>query len=111
MANSTALLRFKGSTAISAWSLLGPEHFCHSYDWSVPKNSSSHRIITADRDVTAHKDNCVFAVFGDGHVGTIEKVNRSFLNPEVTDDDIYTSSDDGPMNASAGGSATRTFVR
>ncbi len=126
--------------AISAWTnaVTGPGgNLSHSpayaYDWSVPSNASSMRVVLADRGVAnlAHKKLAV-ACFFDGHTGKLPRLAGApvgatanldgsaiatwqYLNPDAsgaTADDIYDpAGDDGIMVGPGTGSPTRTWVR
>ena len=98
-------------TSVSAWVVQGPSRIGYSYDWSVPDNASSVRVVTADRDRQAHGGKLVMAAFADGHVGNLNRVGTSFINKDAKDDDIYTDTGDGPMATPGEGSTTRAFVR
>lgn len=102
--------KISGTDSISAWAIQGPQSMSYSYDWSVPSNASSIRVMTADRHTTVHKKT-VMAAFADGHVGSINYSVTAFINKDAKGDDIYSDSDDGPMNIPGEGSTTRAFVR
>lgn len=97
-------------TSLSAWALRGSEFIGYSYDWSVPGNGRSVRVVTADSDQQVHK-NVVMAAFDDGHVGNLTRTGGAYRNRDAANDDIYTAVDDGPMNTPGEGSTTRAFVR
>ncbi len=99
------------TTSVSAWAVHEPRQIGYSYDWSIPTNGSSIRVVTADRDQQAHKGSVVMAAFADGHVGNLNRRGTSILNQDADKDDIYTADGDGPMNTPGEGSTTRAFVR
>jgi prepilin-type N-terminal cleavage/methylation domain-containing protein len=111
----------------------------YSFDWSVPANAQSSRVVMADRGVisSAHKKKTV-CVFGDGHVGKLVQSNGNpganhsdlldgltysqylFLNGDASDptaggDNIYDDQGDatlgGNPDAIGSGGATRSWVR
>lgn len=99
------------TTDVSPWAAQGPTQFGYSYDWSIPPDALSVRVVTADRDPEAHKGSVVLAAFADGHVANINRIDTSFINRDANNDDIYSSVGDGPMNTPGEGSTTRAFVR
>ena len=99
------------TSSMSDWALQGPRHIGYSYDWSVPENGSSVRVVLADRDRNAHKGILIKVAFADGHVGNLDRVGTAFINKDAKDDDVYTDVGDGPMNLPSEGSSTRAFVR
>ena len=99
-----------GPDSISTWAMQGPQFMGYSYDWSVPGNASSIRVVTADRHTTVHK-NTVMAAFADGHISNINRSGTAFINKDAQKDDIYSDVDDGPMQIPDEGSTTRAFVR
>jgi type II secretory pathway pseudopilin PulG len=106
------------------------------YDWSVPANASSMRVVTADRgyEIKAHKK-VVMACFGDGHVSNLKQSSTapggtvtpplgasattvSFPNPDALDganiDNVYDDNNDpaAPAMTTPGtGSLSRAWVR
>jgi len=111
----------------------------YCYDWSVPANCSSVRVVLADRSLgTLGHGTEVMACFGDGHVGPLRQLINSsgsssgsgtttsldgqvyvVLNPSAagTDglladaDNIYDrTADEGAMDAVGLGSSTRCWV-
>lgn len=107
----------------------------YAYDWTVPSNGSSIRVVTADRpknglitgDMTTHKS-VAMAAFADGHVGNINKGTGSIggtpttgldgvtnawiaINKDAGTDNIYDSNADGAPYTPGGGSTTRAWVK
>lgn len=95
----------------SAWASNGPSQIGYAYDWSIPPDAQSVRVVTADRDQQAHKGSVVMAAFADGHVANVNRIGVSFINRDANNDDIYSAVGDGPMNTPGEGSTTRAFVR
>lgn len=116
-----------GATSTSA--------LAYAYDFSAPTNSTSNRVVIADRvkntaDMTNHKA-VAMAAFADGHVGNINKSsitpagNISFTQlaaasafsavnrDSAADENIYDDNNDGGTSFSitGGGSSTRAFVK
>ena len=111
-----------------------------AYDWAVPSNGSSIRVVTADRpkmgavtgEMTNHKSTAM-AAFADGHVGNINKgsgsgtgsqvlaqdgvanawvaENRDATGPGGGIDNIYDDNLEPPAITAASGSTTRAFVK
>ena len=101
-----------GSTTVtSAWASNGPSQIGYAYDWSIPPDAPSVRVVTADRDQQAHKGSVVMAAFADAHVANINRIGVSFINRDANNDDMYSAVGDGPMNTPGEGSTTRAFVR
>ena len=108
----------------------------YAYDWTVPSNGSSIRVVTADRarngaitgDMTNHKS-VAMAAFADGHVGNLNKGTAGTLtlptlaqdttanawgaiNKDATDDNVYSVASDGGTGLVPGqGSSTRSHVK
>jgi type II secretory pathway pseudopilin PulG len=99
------------------------------YDWSVPSNALSERVVTADRcrGSNSHKNVCM-ACFGDGHVNNLKQLATTdptvtpniddapcvvgAINPDAQNDDVYTGTGDGNNAWTPGkGSATRAWLR
>lgn len=103
--------------SMSGWASEGSEHFGYAYDWSVPSNATSDRVVTADRDRTAHRGHSIMAGFADGRVSPLTRqrsrgtTSVTFLNRYADQDDIYSDLNDGPMDIPGEGSTTRAFVR
>jgi prepilin-type N-terminal cleavage/methylation domain-containing protein/prepilin-type processing-associated H-X9-DG protein len=104
----------------------------YAYDWSVPKDALSSRVVLADRGRGTHAHGKqVVVAFGDGHVGVLRVQRRTatatltrnidgsvadpaegFGNTDAKGDDIYDDAGDGPgMAGIATGSSTRAWVR
>ena len=110
-----------------------------AYDWSAPSNSTSVRVLTADRpkngaitgDFTNHKS-VAMAAFADGHVGNINKSTTAALGTNKTlaqdnlanawtgenkdangsaIDNIYDDNVDGGQILPGVGSTSRAFVK
>lgn len=99
------------TTGASAWASHGPSQIGYAYDWSIPSDALSVRVVTADRDQQAHKGSVVMAAFADGHVANINRNGASFINRDANNDDLYSVDGDGSMNTPGEGSTTRAFVR
>jgi prepilin-type N-terminal cleavage/methylation domain-containing protein/prepilin-type processing-associated H-X9-DG protein len=107
----------------------------YAYDWTAPSNSSSIRVVTADRprngaatgDMTTHKS-VAMAAFADGHVSNVNKATGTIagtattaidavtntwicINKEAGTDNIYDGGSDGAEYTAAGGSTTRAWVK
>ncbi len=108
----------------------------YAYDYSVPGNPSSIRVVMADRpkantnDATNHKS-VAMASFGDGHVANINGTGgtagtaqtwgqdnqafsqKVFLNKDASNDNIYDATDDtgAATYTFASGSTTRAWVK
>ncbi len=109
----------------------------YAYDWAVPANGSSIRVVTGDRpkvgaatgDMTNHKTVAMCA-FADGHVGNINKSSGTVSGVTVlaqnnvanawvainkdagTDENIYDLNGDGGTGFAAGaGSSTRAYLK
>ncbi len=108
----------------------------YAYDWSAPSNSTSIRVITADRpkngattgDMTNHKS-VAMAAFGDGHVGNLNKstsavggTNKVLAQDNVVDawfaenkdansDNVYDDNSESNTLSFGQGSTTRSFVK
>jgi prepilin-type N-terminal cleavage/methylation domain-containing protein/prepilin-type processing-associated H-X9-DG protein len=105
----------------------------YAYDWTVPANASSMRVVLADRPVTAlqgagHRGGTSPVVFADGHAATISKGLGTptgaktkdltgadyagwFANRDAGNDNIYSDDGDGGANTPGNGSTTRAWVR
>ncbi len=125
---SFKLAKFQGDVPPKGWGMIdGPA--VHAFDWSAPADSSASRVISADRDPTAHVES-VMACFGDAHVKKIKYASGSArkLGSLVTEgcdgqpvsvkpfselgDDIYSTDGDGgdPLSLGAGDSL-RAWVK
>ncbi len=106
----------------------------YCYDWSVPKNAASNRVVTADRcyDHLGHPG-VVIVTYADCHVGTIaatrstppqgnwtpttdaSPISTSYFSGArsgTLDDNIYDDfADGGGMGLPGQGSSTRAWVR
>jgi prepilin-type N-terminal cleavage/methylation domain-containing protein len=127
------------SGQISNWandagaSTTSPKNPGYVFDWSVPSNQQTMRVVTADRGVwsKAHKK-VVMCCFGDGHVSnlkatsttvsgatatmSLDGIGYTATNPDAimgaAVDNIYDStSDDGTMTGEGQGSTTRSWVK
>jgi prepilin-type N-terminal cleavage/methylation domain-containing protein len=112
-----------------------PQMVDYCYDWSVPANANSMRVITADRafNTRGHKK-VTMCCFGDGHVGNLKQATAAtpatgnitasidgtttscYFNPDeadTTQDNIYDDNGDfGGTPANLGtGSSTRSWVK
>jgi prepilin-type N-terminal cleavage/methylation domain-containing protein len=105
----------------------------YAYDWTIPVNASSMRVVLADRPVSAlqgagHRGGTTPVTFADGHLGTIQKGQGTpggnktkdltgadytgwFANRDASNDNIYSDDGDGGSNLPGGGSTTRAWVR
>ncbi|MCK6489154.1 MAG: hypothetical protein L6R48_12645, partial [Planctomycetes bacterium] len=112
----------------------------YAYDWAVPSNATSNRVVLADRpkasstatDNSNHKSNMV-VVFADGHVGNLNKVTSvtvagnatinqgnaavagvwGYVNKDAdATDNIYDDNTDGGSTlTNAGGGTTKAYVK
>ena len=112
-----------GSTTASTWTAnfanTTANASAYAYDWAVPSNGTSIRVVTADRpksdataaEMTNHKSVAV-AAFADGHVGNINKgsatsagqttstqkgelfIAAEALNRDASSDNIYDDAED-----------------
>jgi len=126
------------SLSISNWAAAvgstytSPQMVDYCYDWSVPANANSMRVITADRafNTKGHKK-ITMCCFGDGHVGNLKQVtsqnasgnmtasmdgsNAVYTNPDTADttqDNVYDDAGDGVTTSNLGtGSSTRSWVK
>ena len=122
---------------LASWSIAMPNTnnaSAYAYDWAAPSNSTSVRVLTADRvksatDFTNHKS-VAMAAFADGHVGNINKStiatgnNLSYSQANVgtvfsavnkdagTTDNIYDDNTEGAYGLTFGqGSTTAAYVK
>ena len=130
-----------GSATLSTWTDFttnSTNASAFAYDWAVPSNATSIRVVTADRpksgatatDVTNHKS-VAMAAFADGHVGNINKGSVASaaqstytqggaaftageaLNKDASNDNIYDDVEDvawgrTQVNNLTGGSGSTT---
>ncbi|MCK6490108.1 MAG: type II secretion system GspH family protein [Planctomycetes bacterium] len=111
----------------------GSSQPAYAYDWTVPANASSMRVVLADRPVSAlqgagHRGGTTPVTFADGHSGTIPKglgvpagaktkdltgadYAGWFANRDANNDNIYSDDGDGGGNSPGNGSTTRAWVR
>jgi len=111
-----------------------PQMVDYCYDWSVPANANSMRVITADRafGTRGHKK-ITMVCFGDGHVGNLKQITTAgvtatgnttasmdgatyiYTNPDAADsttDNVYDDNGDGGTSNGLGtGSSTRSWVK
>ncbi len=97
-------------TSVSEWARQGPSQMGYSYDWSIPTNGTSRRVVIVDRDHNAHPGAKSPAAYADGHVSYLPRDGSSLLNLDADRDDIYSAVGDGPMGVPGEGSTTRAFV-
>ena len=104
----------------------------YAYDFTVPGNGTSIRVVTADRPKDATDTNhksVAMAAFADGHVGNINRgtatpatptatqsgaaLTKSYENKDASADDVYSFTGDvaAANYAKASGSTTRAWVR
>jgi prepilin-type N-terminal cleavage/methylation domain-containing protein len=126
------------STSISNWALAvgstftSPQMVDYCYDWTVPANANSMRVITADRafGTRGHKK-ITMVCFGDGHVGNLKQASGTvtatgnttasmdgatyvYNNPDAADatqDNIYDDNADYGVANLGSGSSTRSWVK
>jgi prepilin-type N-terminal cleavage/methylation domain-containing protein/prepilin-type processing-associated H-X9-DG protein len=118
-------------TSKSTWATAtGTSILPYAYDWTVPANARSTRVVIADRgrDTTAH-GKVAMAAFADGHVAAIDQAEgtgsadstkglngkanlKVYANTSAKNDNIYDGNGDDELTAVAGmGSATRCILR
>ncbi len=126
----TTVLKSTNETTATWATVTGNDRLPYAYDWSLPSNSKSMRVVLGDRGLDFHSGRVIVA-FADGHIGTIKASTNSASGGTLTtvfgtldkkvfnqdigeDDDIFSSEGDGTMANLAtggGGSNSRTWLR
>lgn len=125
--NVAAAIGWPTNVIVSTWAntTTTTSAMAYAYDWAAPSNSTSIRVIMADRpkdstNFTNHKS-VAMAAFADGHVGNINKTTGASAaknvydqtgaaftafkanNKDASNDNIYDDVDDLANNSSSSG--------
>ena len=129
-----------GTSGAFTWSLAIPNAAnvqAYAYDWAVPSNGTSVRVVTADRpsdvynnssnaSMTNHK-NVTMVGYADGHVGSLNKLSSAGTagtldqtgaqttwqaqNKDVNSENIYDAADGFAALTEGSGSTTSAYVK